>query len=75
MWYTVPEFSITQLAQTVLESAGEVEICVTTNSSLAREIEVTAEPGLIGRSHTNPAEGMVLANIETCSNLIRYQAL
>ena len=56
MMCAVPEFSITPLAQTVLESAGNVEICIITNSSLAREIEVTAKPDLIGGLH-NPTEG------------------
>ena len=69
MTCSVPEFSIAPLAITVFESARKVEICVTTNSSLAREIEVTAKPSLTGGSH-NPAEG--IANIEACSIAIKY---
>ena len=61
MLCTVPEFSIIPLTQPVPESAGEIKICITTNSSLAREIKVTTKPSLIEGSHTNPAKGMVLA--------------
>ena len=43
--HAVPEFSIDPPMRNVTEPEGMVEICITTDSPLARNIVVTAETG------------------------------
>ena len=74
---TVPEFQIGPNTQ-VNESTPDVEICITTSSSLGRDVVVTAETGP-KRGAANQATGKRLevyfnnlSNFQCCECTIQY---